>query len=200
VPGGGAAGPTPASPATPFAALEDVALLLPLLGAEPPVFTEAGSAAALPLAPVGTMVRNGNPQGYAEALAALDGPDYLVAPPVSGVRPATGLAVLLAAPGTPVAPPVDGVVEQVRRTEDGGAAEVVIVPAGRADLHVVVGGLDAVAVVPGDAVAAGAGTLGAVGGTAPVGEDLNPLQLPAATVRVEPAVGRAVGTESAVAS
>lgn len=189
VPGGGTAEAT-SEPLQVFAAVEDVVLALPHDTPAQVVFAEADTAAALALAPVGTPTVNDNPEGYVAA-ENYDGPDYAVHAPITGVRAATGMAAVLAAPGTQLAAPVTGVVAAVARSaaEAGTAGwAVTISPAGRPDLHVVVRGIAEPAVGTGDRVTVGTTGLGTLGSDVVVGEDHNPLALPAALIHVAPAI------------
>jgi hypothetical protein len=186
MPGGGSAASAVTAPQA-FAAVDDVALHLPFAAGQAVVFTEADLAAALPLAPVGTMTDNANPEGYRQTRTTV-GPDYAVAPPTTGVRPATGMAVLLAAAGTPVLAPVQGVVDEVAPATQGAGWVIRITPQGRPDLHVVLRGVDAPTVVAGDAVTVGHTPLGAVGPGAVLDAAQNPLALPGTFLHVQPAV------------
>jgi hypothetical protein len=173
-----------------FAAIGDTALHLPFALAERVIFMEADTASALPLAPVGAMVANDNPDGFVES-ESLTGPDYAVSAPSTGVRPATGAAALLAAPGTAVLAPVQGVVDAVTPyTTATGEQDhrIVIRPAGRNDLHVVVRRIDVPFVSVGDTVTVGRTQIGTLLAGAVVGVELNPLALPSALLHVQPAV------------
>lgn len=189
VPGGGSTSER-TTPPPPFAAVEDIALSLPLAAAGGVVFLEADSAAAVPLAPVGTMTANDNPDGFTPD-QTYAGPEFAVHEPISGVRPATGMAAILAAPGTPVLAPVEGTVRSVTsRTDDDGRDTwaVAISPEGRPDLSVVVRRLEAPMVAVGDAVTVGSTPLGAVRPGVVIEGTHNPLALPSALVHVQSAV------------
>ncbi len=198
VPGGGSAASLIEAPPA-FAAVQDVALHLPAQGAGGIVFREADIAAALPLAPVGTMTENANPAGYT-ADRALSGPaEYTVDEPISGVRPATGMAAVLAAPGTALRAPVQGTVASVTSYETAQGTQawrLVLQPRDRSDLHVVVRGIETPFVSAGDEVTVGRTELGLLRAQASIEGPANPLSLPAALVHVQPAVGVDAGAPS----
>lgn len=187
-PGGGAAtGSVEAPPA--FAAVDDLALHLPTAQSQDVLFLEADNPAALPLAPVGVMARNDNPEGFTP-VADFAGPSFAIAPPISGVRPATGMAALLAAPGTALLAPVQGIVTAVEPYTDEGGAEdvrVTIQPDGRTDLQVVLRRVEAPLVTVGQALTVGVTPIGTVRGGQVFAPDQNPLSLPAALLHVRPA-------------
>lgn len=187
-PGGGADVGAVEAPQA-FSAVDDIALHLPFAQTQDVIFLEADSAEALPMVPVGTMTRNANPEGY-QAAEDFAGPAYSVAPPVSGVRPATGMAALLAAPGAPVLAPVQGVVSTVSEyTTEAGTADwkVTLQPVGRPDLQVVLRHIDVPLVIPGQEVTVGLTQIGTVRAGAVVDAEMNPLSLPAALLHVRPA-------------
>ncbi len=189
VPGGGSAAGTVGAP-SPFAAVDDLAIHLPAVSAESVVFLEADTPSALPLAPVGTMVANDNPEGFVEP-QPLQGPEYVVGRSRTGVRPATGQAALLLAPGTVLTAPVQGTVDAVEQytTETGELDwQVLIRPQGRSDLHVVMRRIDVAFVSPGDAVTVGRTQIGTVRAGAVLDVDTNPLAFPSALLLVQPAV------------
>lgn len=187
-PGGGAAAGSVEAPPT-FAAVDDLALHMPTGTGQEIVFLEADTPAALPLVPVGVMAHNGNPEGF-EPTADFDGPQFRVAPPMSGVRPATGMAALLTAPGGPLLAPVQGVVTSVvEYTDVDGTADhkVAIQPDGRTDLQVVVRRITDPAVAVGQEVTVGVTQIGTVRSGRVIGGEQNPLSLPAALLHVRPA-------------
>ncbi|MGI9016626.1 MAG: hypothetical protein ACR2HR_05900 [Euzebya sp.] len=189
VPGGGSGARTVQAPAA-FAAVEDIALYLPLSSGSGVVFMEADTAAALPLAPVGTMTDNSNPEGFTPS-QEFSGPDYMVEAPISGVRPATGMAALLAAPGTVLKAPVQGTVVAVTSyTTETGEQDwrVVLQPVGRPDLQVVVRRIEAPLVAAGDLVTVGVTDIGTVRPGSVVSEEHNPLALPSPLLYIQPAL------------
>ena len=159
------------------------------------IFGEADAPSALALTPVGELTVNGNPDGFV-APETYVGPEYAVAAPLTGVRPATGLVSILAAPDTALQAPVSGTVEGVLTYDLDGEAltQLSLRPDGRDDLFVVVRGLAGTDLTVGDTVQSGITTIGPLGGVVTVDADLNPLRLPAATVQVQPAV-RDAGTQ-----
>lgn len=187
IPGGGATAGMVEVPAA-FAAVEDLALHLPSREHEGVIFSEADAVDMLPLAPVGEMVSNANPAF--DAVTSFEGPGYHVAEPLTGVRPATGLARILLAPGAEVLSPVTGKVVAVDEysTADGGRDwRVVVLPATRQDLHVVIRRIDAPTVTVGQSVGVGQDVLGAVRASTARATDANPLGLPSAWISVRPA-------------
>ncbi len=187
IPGGGATTGTVEVPQA-FAAIEDLALHLPSRGAEGVVFTEADAVDMLPLAPVGTMTRNDNPGAYT-ATREIAGPDYAVGSPSTGVRPATGLARILMVPGAEVIAPVTGEVVAVDEysTSSGRDWRIVIQPATRDDVQVVVRRVEQPQVVVGQEVGVGQAVLGTVRVGNPTRSEVNPLALPSVWVSVRPA-------------
>lgn len=189
VPGGGAALTTVTAPPA-FAAVDDLALHLPMLASDPLVFMEADTPNAIPMAPVGSMVGNDNPEGY-HADAPMQGPDYRILAPVTGARPATGAVAVLGAPGTALLAPVQGVVDVVEQyTTSDGAQDwrILIRPVGRSDLHVLIRHIDAPWVSVGDEVTVGLTEIGTLRAGDTIPAALNPLALPAAILQVQPAV------------
>lgn len=190
-PGGGSARASVIAPPA-FAAVDDVALHLPLAQPESVLFMEADNASALPMVPIGQLLANGNPGGFA-APEDFAGPGYAVAPPRSGVRPATGMAALLTAPGTALRSPVQGVVTSVEEytAEDGTVDwKVGLQPQDRPDLQVVLRRIATPSVVPGQEVTVGVTEIGTVRGGRVVAVGDNPLSLPAALLHVRPATMR----------
>ncbi|MEE8603481.1 hypothetical protein [Euzebya tangerina] len=187
VPGGGGAARAVDAPA--FAAIDDVALQLPVVGAGGVIFGEAPTPSALALTPVGELGRNNNPEGFV-APESFQGPEYTVRAPVTGVRPATGLATILAAPRTQLLAPVAGTVEAAITYDADGTqlTQISIRPDGRDDLFVVLRGLASTSLQPGDRVESGVTPVGVVGSGTLDDQELNPLALPAATLQVQPAV------------
>ena len=189
VPGGGAAaGMVEVPPA--FAGVEDLALRLPGVADAEVIFTEADAPEMLALAPIGEMVTNANPTGY-DPVKTFEGPGYHVAEAATGVRPATGLARVLLAPGTQVTSPLTGTVVAVDEysSADGGRDwRVVVQPDNRADLHVIVRRLQSPTVAVGDQVGVGQTVLGTVrsGDAAP--SEQNPLGLPSVWISIRPAM------------
>lgn len=187
---GGLSDAEPVAPPPPFAAVEDIALHLPLSAPGGVVFMEADNAAAMPLAPLGSMTTNDNPDGFTLA-QTFDGPAFAVHAPLSGVRPATGMAAVLAAPGTALVAPVEGTVSSVTSGEDQDGVQnwaVAISPANRPDLYVVIRGLATAGVAVGQAVTAGTTPVGTIQSEVVIDGAYNPLSLPAALVHVQPAI------------
>lgn len=189
IPGGGAAAGMVEVPKA-FAAVDDLALTLISRDHEGVVFSEADAVDMLPLAPVGEMVDNANPAGF-QASQAFEGPDYKIAAPATGVRPATGLARILVAPGSEVLSPVTGTVVAVDEysTADGGRDwRVVLQPATRQDLHVVVRRIGMPYVIVGQDVGVGQAVLGQARDASATVSEQNPLGLPSVWVSVRPAI------------
>lgn len=187
-PGGGSAPSSVTAPAA-FAAVDDVAIHLPLAQPESVVFMEADNASALPMVPIGELLANRNPDGFV-APEDFAGPAYAVAAPRSGVRPATGMAALLTAPGTPLLAPVQGIVTSVEEytAEDGTTDwKIGLQPLSRPDLEVVIRRIATPSVTPGQEVTVGLTEIGTVRGGVVVDLADNPLSLPAALVHVRPA-------------
>lgn len=187
IPGGGAMTGTVEVPHA-FAALEDLALHLPSADHHGVVFTEADAVDMLPMAPVGTMAANDNPEGY-QATREFEGPDYVVGAALTGVRPATGLARILLNPGTDVLAPLTGEVVAVDEytTASGRDWRVVIQPATRDDVQVVVRRLEQPLVTVGQDVGVGQTVLGQVRVGNPTPSTTNPLALPSVWMSVRPA-------------
>ncbi|WP_108665680.1 hypothetical protein [Euzebya rosea] len=189
VPGGGAAtGMVEVPPA--FAGVEDLALHLPGVQDADVIFTEADAPEMLALAPIGEMVTNANPAGY-DPVKTFEGPGYHVAEATTGVRPATGLARVLLAPGTQVTSPLTGTVVAVDEysTADGGRDwRVVVQPENRADLHVIIRRLQSPTVAVGDSVGVAQTVLGTVRAGEVATTEQNPLGLPSVWISIRPAM------------
>jgi hypothetical protein len=187
-PGGGSDEGRVDTPTT-FAAVEDLALHMPVAHPQETVFLEADNAAALALVPVGELIRNDNPEGFAQG-EAFDGPPHRIAAPLTSARPATGMVAVLTAPGLPVTAPVQGTVTAVEQETDAAgrtAWRVALQPANRPDLQVVVRHLDAPAVSVGQSVTVGSTQLGTVMAGAVVDAVDNPQALPAVLLHVRAA-------------
>ena len=189
IPGGGAAAGMVEVPKA-FAAVDDLALTLISSDPQGVIFSEADAVDMLPLAPVGELVDNANPEGF-EATQTFEGPDYKVAAAATGIRPATGLARILVNPGAELLSPVTGTVVAVDEysTADGGRDwRVVVQPATRHDLHVVIRRIGMPYVTVGQDVGVGQAVLGQVRDVAGTVSEQNPLGLPSAWVSVRPAI------------
>lgn len=202
IPGGGAAvGVVEVPPA--FAGFEDLALTLPTRAEADVVFGEADVIDWLPLAPIGTLTTNDNPDGF-EPPAPFAGPDYAVAAPATGIRPATGLARVRVPAGSDVISPVTGTVVAVEQysTADGDRDwRIVIEPATRPDVQVVLRRVGAPLVSVGQQVGVGQDSLGNAR-PAPPGEDRTSVWIgvrPAITTEVadpnRPAVATTAPTD-----
>lgn len=175
VPGGGPATAVPVLQAPALAAIGDLLLLAPSAESTHAAFHEATVSDALALTPVGRMVANANPEGFVPP-AEVEGLPYEVLAPTEGIRPPTSAVAVLVPDGATLLAPVSGQVVAVEEFATADRARdwrVVLLPAGRTDVHVVVRHLLSPLVAVGDEVTAGAtevgvarppGTAGAPGG------------------------------------
>jgi hypothetical protein len=151
------------SPQSTFAVVDDLRLALPHPSPILVAFHEASRPEALPLDPVGHLVANDNPTKFTPGDDVF-GPGYAVLSSRGRPRPATSAADIVVPSGSLVSAPVSGKVVEVReyvlyqRVRDW---RVVIEPAGRPDLHVVLIHLHKPRVAPGDLVQAEATELAA---------------------------------------
>lgn len=170
VPDGGAPA-TAAAASPPFAALQDLALLAPHPDAARAAFHEGSTADALPLVPVGSLQANHNPDHFAPP-RQMNGLAYDVLPPRDGIRPATSGVDVLVPRGSEVLAPVTGVVtavERYARADGTDDLKVVLQPAQRPDLEVVVRFVSAPLVQAGTSIEAGITPLAVARGIAPPG-------------------------------
>lgn len=151
--------------ATPvFAEVDGLALALPHGSPVLVAFHEASRAEALPLVPVGTLLRNDNPTKF-DPLADHGGAGYAVLSSRGRPRSATSAADIAVPEGSLITAPVTGTVVEVRQYVLYGTTRdwrVVIEPEGRPDLRVVLIHLHQPRVTEGDRVEAGSSVLAAV--------------------------------------
>jgi len=140
-----------------FAAVDGLRLTLPHAAPEMVAFHEASRAEALEMSPQGALVANDNPTRFTPGPPG-PGPDYTVLSSRGRARPAASAADIVVPEGAAVLAPVTGRVVEAReyalyeRTRDW---RIVIEPADRSDLHVVLIHLEALRVAVGDQVVAG---------------------------------------------
>lgn len=146
----------------PFATVEGLSLLLPHHAPVAVGYSEAESAEALPLEPVGKLAHDANPAGWTP-VADREGPTYHVLAPEGYARPATGAVDVVLPDGGAVLAPVSGRVTAVKEYPlVGGTRDwrVIIAPEGRPDLAVHLHFLADPTVSVGDSVIAGDTPLG----------------------------------------
>lgn len=156
-------GGTPSQTATTFARLDGLRLQVPYPEPTVVAFGEASRAEALSLIPFGRLVDSANERF--EPVADRAGPDYHVLPSKGRPRGATSAVDVAMPVEQAVRAPVSGRVVQIREyAMEGGVRDwrVVIEPARRPDLHVIVVHLQQPTVAVGEEVAAGQTPLAAV--------------------------------------
>lgn len=147
-----------------FAEVEGLVLQLPDPQTILVAFHEASRAEALALTPLGQLMSNDNPSKFS-AGEDVAGPPYRVLTSRGRPRPATSAADLVLPTGATVSAPVSGTVTEVLEYSLYGRLQdwrVVISPAGRPELAVVVIHLESPAVAVGEHVQAGVSALGTV--------------------------------------
>jgi hypothetical protein len=154
----------PAAAGVTFAEIDGLQLTLPHQAPVLVAFHEATRAEALGMAPTGQLLRNDNPTKF-DPPADQPGPGYAVLASRGRARPATSAADIAVPEGSLISAPVTGTVVEVRQYALYGSTRdwrVVIEPAERSDLHVVLIHLHQPRVRPGDVVHAGSSVLAAV--------------------------------------
>lgn len=147
-----------------FAEVDGLVLRLPDPKTILVAFHEASRAEALALTPLGQLIANDNPSKFT-AGEDVEGPGYRVLTSRGRPRPATSAADLVLPSGATVSAPVSGTVVEVLEYSLYGRLHdwrVVISPADRPGLAVVLIHLQAPAVAVGDVVEAGVTPLGTV--------------------------------------
>jgi biotin carboxyl carrier protein len=176
----------------PFATVEGLELALPHTNPLMVAFHEATRPEALPLAPHGELVANDNPTKFT-ATTQTPGPPYRVLSSRGRARPATSAVDVVVPEGASVTAPVTGRVVEVREYVLYGRLRdwrVVLEPAERPDLQVVLIHLHEPRVRVGDEVVAGTTPL-AVVRQLPFDSHVDyatEQRLPHAHVEVKPAV------------
>jgi hypothetical protein len=140
-----------------FGAVDGLELVLPHAEPLAIAFHEATRPEGLPLDPFGVLEANDNASRYV-APADADGPPYRVLSSRGRGRPATSAVDIVLPDGAMALAPVTGTVVDVRRYTLSGTLDdwrVVIEPAARPDLHLVMIHLHEPQVAVGDSVTAG---------------------------------------------
>ena len=141
-----------------FAVVEDLELGLPHDEVVVVAFHEAMMREALAMTPVGRMQGNDNPTKFSGGQESPDGISYHVLSSRGRPRPATSAVDIVLPPDATVVAPVTGTVVEARDYALYGSTRdwrVVIEPADRPDLHVVLIHLHRPAVEAGDEITAG---------------------------------------------
>ena len=157
-PGAGAVDTDARADAETFAVVADLELGLPHDEVVLVAFHEAMMREALALTPVGRMQANDNPTKFSGGQESSDGIGYHVLSSRGRPRPATSAVDIVLPPEATVVAPVTGTVVEARDYALYGSTRdwrVVIEPADRPDLHVVLIHLHRPAVEVGDEISAG---------------------------------------------
>src|SRR5581483_175069 len=150
-------------PALPLARWHDVRLVLPVSHPVCVCYQEASYHDALPLHPLGHLVRDENLTKFRPRTAPTHGPAYVIMASRGRPTPATSAVDVVTRPGQPFLAPADGVVTKVKAYRLYGRyadVEVVIRPSADPRYRVVMIHLAHVSVRPGERVIAGLTRLG----------------------------------------